>query len=163
MLTTRDMQPRGHALVKLTPRARQALVAAVAAGQRPRQRRRYEAILLLGEGYTPREVSGALDCSLASVYNWAEAWRREGVRGLREKPRGGGKPKLDARGERLLVRLLGRNGRPHPAQDWTVPLLRQRLAEEGYAVSERTVRRAIHRLGWVWNRPRYVRERANGA
>ena len=30
------------------------------------------------------------------------------------------------------------------------------LAAAGYAVSARTVRRAVHRLGYRWKRPQYV-------
>ena len=37
-----------------------------------------------------------------------------------------------------------------------MPLLRTELAASGYAVSIRTVRRTLHRLGYRWKRPQYV-------
>ena len=54
--------------------------------------------------------------------------------------------------------LLGENpqARGHRATGWTVPLLRTELAQAGYAVGARTIRRALHRRGYRWKRPRYV-------
>jgi transposase len=52
------------------------------------------------------------------------------------------------------------------AAQWTAPLLRQYLREQqALAVSEVTVRRCLHRLGYRWKRPRYVlaRRRRTGA
>jgi transposase len=45
----------------------------------------------------------------------------------------------------------------YPDTDWTTPLLRREL-ERGTGVlpSDDTVRRVLHRLGYVWKRPRYV-------
>ena len=42
------------------------------------------------------------------------------------------------------------------ASGWTVPLLLRAAVQAGYVLSGRTLRRAIHRLGWRWKRPRYV-------
>jgi len=44
-----------------------------------------------------------------------------------------------------------------------VPLLRAELAAAGVAAGERTVRRALHRLGWRWKRPKYVLGRPDPA
>ena len=45
------------------------------------------------------------------------------------------------------------------ATGWTVPLLvpllQTQLAHAGSAVSEHTLRRALHRLGGRWKRPRH--------
>lgn len=49
------------------------------------------------------------------------------------------------------------------ATGWTVPLLREELVRAGHAVSERTVRRMLHRLGWRWKRPKYVLGRPDPA
>jgi len=45
----------------------------------------------------------------------------------------------------------------YPSVVWTVPLLREHLAThmEG-RVSDTTLREQLHRLGYVWKRPRYV-------
>ena len=80
------------------------------------------------------------------------------MRGLREGDHGGGRVKVDAAGEAVLEGLLASDPqtRGHQATGWTVPLLRTELARAGTAVGERTVRRALRRLGYRWKRPQYV-------
>ena len=144
--------------VTLSDAQRKGLEAAAAAEKGVRGWKRYRAVLLRGEGMTVAAVAAALRCSQASVYAWTARWRRGGAAGLREGDHGGGKAKLGAGGEALLTRLLAEDpqARGHRATGWTVPLLRTELARAGYAVSAKTVRRALHRLGYRWKRPRYV-------
>ena len=151
--------------IVLTEEARAALEEAVAGEPRVRCWKRYRAVLLLAEGLAPPAVATALGCALSSVYNWAAAWRAEGLAGLVEGPHRGGARRLDADGEAALAALLDRDpqGRGHHATGWTVPLLRTELAAAGYELSERTLRRALHRLGWRWKRPRFVLGRPDPA
>ena len=144
--------------VTLTPPQRADLDAAAAAEQGVRRWKRYQAVLLLAEGDPPVTVARTLRCSRASVYAWAARWRRRGIPGLREGDHGGGKTKLDAGGEAVLLGLLTRDPQAHghQATGWTVPLLCTELTAAGYRVGARTVRRALHRLGYRWKRPRYV-------
>jgi transposase len=141
------------------------LHAAATAEKGVRRWKRYQAVLLLAEGQAPAVVAQTLRCSLASVYNWAAAWRQAGAAGLREGDHGGGRPKLGPGGEALLVAVLAADPqrRGYRATGWTVPLLRTELAAAGYAVAPRTVRRALHRLGYRWKRPRYVLGRPDPA
>ncbi|HLV99124.1 MAG TPA: winged helix-turn-helix domain-containing protein [Ktedonobacterales bacterium] len=44
-----------------------------------------------------------------------------------------------------------------------MPLLQTHLTQAGYAISQRTLRRALHRLGWRWKRPKYVLGRPDPA
>jgi transposase len=103
-------------------------------------------------------VARNLRCGVSSVYNWAAAWRRDGIVGLAEGPHVGAARRLDAGGEALLGTLLvgDPQSHGHRATGWTVPLLRTELAQAGYVISGRTVRRAVHRLGYRWKRPQYV-------
>lgn len=144
--------------VTLSEAQRSELEAAAAAEKGVRRWKRYRAVLLRGEGLTVDAVARALRCSQASVYAWTARWRRGGVAGLREGDHGGGKAKLDARGEAELAGLLEADpqARGHQATGWTVPLLGTELAAAGYRVGDRTIRRAVHRLGYRWKRPRYV-------
>jgi transposase len=144
--------------VMLTPQQRAELEAAAMAEPGVRRWRRYQAVLLLAEGEVPARVARSLRCSRASVYGWAARWRRYGIVGLHEGDHGGGQTKLDAAGEARLVELLGEDpqARGHHATGWTVPLLRTELTQAGYVVADRTIRRALHRLGYRWKRPRYV-------
>lgn len=149
----------------LTSAERADLEAAAAAEPRARRWKRYQAILLRAEGQPVAAVAAALRCSMASVYAWTAAWRRAGVAGLREGPHGGGTAKLGTAGEAVLTGLLSEDPqtRGHQATGWTVPLLRTELAAAGYAVGARTIRRALHRLGYRWKRPRYVLGRPDPA
>ena len=151
--------------VTLTAAEQTALEAAAAAEKGVRRWKRYRAVLLRAEGKTVAAVADALRCSQASVYAWTAAWRRHGVAGLREGDHGGGQVKLGAAGEALLGELLTSDpqARGHRATGWTVPLLRGELARTGVSVGERTIRRALHRLGYRWKRPRYILGRPDPA
>ena len=46
--------------------------------------------------------------------------------------------------------------RGYHSTGWTVPMLKGELAKAGYTVSERTVRRALKRLGFRWKRLKYA-------
>jgi transposase len=149
----------------LTASDRAALEQAKAAEPRVRRWRRFQAVLLLADGEPPGRVASALGCAVASVYNWAAAWRRAGIDGLREGDHGGGTPILGAAGEAVLIGLLAEDpqARGHHATGWTAPLLRTELATQGYAPSDKTLRRALHRLGYRWKRPKFVLGRPDPA
>jgi transposase len=144
---------------------RAALERAAAGERRARPWRRYRAVLLAAER-GPEAAARALGCCAASVYAWVAAWRRDGLGGLAERPRRGGPPpRLAGAGAALLGALLAQDpqARGWQATGWTVPLLRTELERAGYPVGERTVRRALHRLGWRWKRPKYVLGRPDPA
>jgi transposase len=141
----------------LTATERAALDRAAAGERRARAWRRYRAVLLAAER-GPEQAADALGCAHSSVYAWLAAWRRDGLAGLAERPRRGGRPaRLAGGGAVLLGRLLGEDpqARGWHATGWTVPLLRTELERAGYAASEKTLRRVLHRLGWAWKRPTY--------
>jgi transposase len=144
--------------VTLTDTQRADLETAASAAKRTRSWKRCQTVLLLAEGQAPATVAHSLMCSVSSIYAWAAAWRRAGVTGLAEGPHPGLARRLDTAGEVLLVGLLREDpqARGHRATGWTAALLGTELAAAGYAVSTRTVRRAVHRLGYRWKRPQYV-------
>jgi transposase len=149
----------------LTASQRADLEAAAATERRVRRWKRYRALLLRGEGMPVAAVAHTLECSEASVYAWTAAWRQHGVAGLAEGDHGGGKVKLGATEEALLTEVLGHDPQQHGhrATGWTVPLLQGELAQRGTVVGERTIRRALHRLGYRWKRPQYVLGRPDPA
>jgi transposase len=153
------------AAVELTAAQRQALERAAAREGRVRHWRRYRALLLLGAGQRPEAVAAALGCGRTSVAGWARAWRRAGLAGLREAPRGGRAPLLGDAGAALLDARLRADPQAfgYQATGWTVPLLLTEVHAAGYAVGARTVRRTLHRLGWRWKRPKYVLGRPDPA
>jgi transposase len=149
----------------MTETQRIELEVAAAAEKNVRRWRRYQAVLLQAEGQAPVAIAHTLRCSRASVYHWAVVWRQAGVAGLREGDHGGGRSKVDAAGEAVLTNLLATDPqtRGHQATGWTVPLLRTELEQAGAAVAPKTVRRALHRLGYRWKRPQYVLGRPDPA
>ncbi len=145
--------------LELTEMERAELVAAAAQERRVRSWRRYQALLRLAAGEAPEAVAAALGCARSSVFAWAASWRHEGLAGVQEPPHQGGVPRrLAGSGEALLSELLSSDpqARGQHATGWTVPLLRAELVAAGYAVGDRTIRRALHRTGWRWKRPKYV-------
>ena|SRR5438128_4188619 len=150
--------------LSVTERAQ--LERAARSEKRVRAWRRYRAVLLAAE--RGAEAAAAdLGCARSSVYAWVAAYRRAGLAEVMERPRwrGGPPPRLAGMGSTLLVRLLGEDPqtRGWHATGWTVPLLRTELGRSGFAVGERTVRRALHRLGYAWKRPKYLLGRPDPA
>ncbi len=143
--------------ITLSPSESDALGRAAAQERRAATWRRYRAIQLLTQGQTPQQVAEALGCCLASVYNWATAWQRAGRTDLRDQARAGRPRRLEPADEQQLETLLASDPQAHGllATGWTVPLLQTQLAQVGVVVSEHTLRRALHRLGWRWKRPRH--------
>jgi transposase len=137
---------------------REALEAALQTERQVRVWRRLRAIVLLAEEEHPQSIARVLGCSLASVYNWASAWQTQGLAGLAEGRHTGRRRQLAGAGEAQLERLLREDPQAHGhhATGWTVPLLRGELAQAGFVVSERTIRRALKQQRWRWKRPKYV-------
>ena len=125
-----------------------------------RQYRRTLAVLESGGGKTVAEIAGMLRVSRQSVYNWIENFQRtRDAQGLVDVPRSGRPVFWSEEAEALLQNLL--QGSPQHlgyfATQWTVPLLQEQLRHGvGEHYSGRTVRRGLHRLGYVWKRARYV-------
>jgi transposase len=152
-------------LVEMTDDDRVALEGALRTTRRVREWRRLQAVRLLAAGREAPAVAEALGCSASSVYYWADDWRAAGLAGLAEGPHAGRPRRLDAAAETTLEHLLGDDPHAHgfAATDGTVPLVRTALATQGHDLSERTLRRTLHRLGWRWKRPKYVLGRPDPA
>jgi transposase len=144
-------------LVTLTDDERSALDQGLRTSKRLREWRRLQAIHLLDTGREAPAVAATLGCSASSVYYWADDWRTGGLAHLCEAPHSGRPRLLDSAAERDLQQLLEADPQAHgyASSDWTVPLLSTELGKVGHPVSERTLRRVLHRLGWRWKRPKY--------
>jgi transposase len=122
--------------------------------------RRTLAVLELDRGRSPTDVAEMLGVTRQSVHNWAAAIARDpDPSTLADEQRSGRPPVLIARTESALRSLMPRSPRDlgYPDADWTVPLLQQELTRNtGLQPSDETVRRGLHRLGYVWRRSRYV-------
>lgn len=143
--------------IELSAREWNALEQAQHQEHRVRHWRRYQAIRLLAQGQSPQAVAQAVGCRLSSIYNWIASWKQAGQAGLVEGHHGGRLRRMDADGVRQLETLLAIDPQElgEQATEWTVPLLLTQLSQAGYVVSEHTLRRTLHRLGWRWKRSRY--------
>jgi transposase len=146
--------------LNLTSGQRRGLRQQLVATKDVRLYRRTLAVLEFDRGRPAAEVAAMLGVTRQSVYNWVEAYTstlRPGA--LDDTPGSGRHGLLDEDDWRLLDALLATAPQDlgYPNTSWTVPLLQEALARgAGRAVSDDTIRRALHRLDYVWKRPRYV-------
>ena len=145
---------------KLTTRERRQMRAKLRQARDARLFRRTLAMLECDCGEPVSAVAELLGVSRQSVYNWIARFQEQGGPAeLNDAPRSGRPARADETFDVLLRTLLmlspERFG--YHATHWTVRLLRDQLRknlEQDY--SDDTIRRGLHRLGYVWKRPRYV-------
>ena len=122
--------------------------------------RRTLAVLEVAQGQSVASVARRLRVTPRVVYFWVEAYAQDhDPDALRDGDRSG-RPNLLTQQDRdrLLEFLqLSPQDFDYGATEWTVGLLQEHLARcTGKHLSEDTLRREIHRLDYVWKRPRYV-------
>jgi transposase len=129
----------------------------------PMVRHRLSALGAIACGRSVTEVSRWYGVSRQTLYNWMGRlrqgrWRPES---LVDEPKTG-RPSLWNKKSAITLKealKLSPMDLGYSSQDWTVDLLRDYLAMTARtAYSEQTVRRQLHRLGYIWKRPRYVLE-----
>ena len=69
--------------------------------------RRRKAISLFENGMTQSKIAMTVNVSRQSVSRWVRAFRREGVDGLRSRPKSGRPPKLTEDQKKELIGFLG--------------------------------------------------------
>ena len=133
-------------IVDLTADERAGLLALLHKGVAPARRLTRARILLLAdEGGTDQEVAAALHVHPATAERARRRFVEGGVeRALSDKPRPGGRPKLDGKQEAHLV-ALACSAPPEGRARWTMRLLADRLVELALvdAISDETVRRTL--------------------
>lgn len=149
----------------LTSIGRAVLQEAMRQTRQIAQWQRYQTVWLVGMGQEPAEAAQAVGVCRASVYSWTKAWRERGLAGITLRPHQTRPRLVDEAGEIVLRALLRTDPQTlgYVSPGWTVPLLREEAAKAGYSVGDRTLRRALHRLGWRWKRPKYVLGRPDPA
>ena len=133
-------------IVDLTADERTGLLALLNRGVAPARRLTRARILLRAdEGGTDQEIAAALHVHRATVERTRRRFVEGGVeRALSDRPRPGGRPKLDGKGEAHLV-ALACSAPPAGRARWTMQLLADRLVELALveAISDETVRRTL--------------------
>jgi transposase len=122
--------------------------------------RRTFAVLEHSRGKSVAEIAESLQVSRQSVYNWIERFQRtRNILELNDAPHPGRPPDCIEQAQAGLQALVTHSPQQfgYYATQWTVPLLQEQLWHGmGKHYSESTIRRGLHRLGYVWKRPRYV-------
>jgi transposase len=122
--------------------------------------RRTLAILEVAHAEPVSAVARRLRVTPRVVYYWLDIYAQDhDPYALHDQPRSG-RPGLLAPQDRThLLALLQKTPQDlgYFATEWTVPLLQDYLARcGGPYLSEDTLRRQLHRLDYIWKRPRYV-------
>lgn len=115
-------------------------------------------ILLSARGFTVQRIMDVFEVVDETLYKWFDRFDEEGPAGLYDRERSGRPPEIDDEAQSEIERLLERSplDEGYEFTSWTTPLLRSHLkARMGIDVSEDTVRRTLHRLEFVWRRPRW--------
>jgi transposase len=119
-------------------------------------------ILLAADGFSPTEIARVLFCSRTTVYAIVDRFSRKRRTAFDDRQRRGPKPVLEESANERMERLVEEES---PAEHgwlrshWSCKLIALQLLRERTAlvvVSRESVRRALHRLGFRWRRPRPV-------
>jgi putative transposase len=117
-------------------------------------------VLLASDGLSPTEIAGVLFCSRTTVYAVAARFVREKQAAFFDRRRRGPKLSLEEPANERIERLV-EEGSPAShgwlRSRWSCKLLAVELFKEQIAlVSRETIRRALHRMGLRWRRPRPI-------
>ena len=120
------------------------------------ERRRRRAVGLLREGRSLSAVARMVGAAVSAVWNWREAVRRRGSKGLNPKPVPGRPRKLTREQRRRLPRMLLRGARAHGYRTdlWTLPRVAEVIEREfGVRYHSAHVSRVLVELGWSCQKP----------
>lgn len=128
-------------------------------GRDAREMRRAQALRLSAQGKKAWEIAALLGLSAQSICRFIDAFNREGIKGLWEKPRSGRPPKVTDEYVRLLKEAVGTPPAElgYPFSSWTTGRLREHLARKCRVVLHPDyLARLMARHGIVYRRPRHV-------
>src|SRR3981189_2528951 len=150
------------ALIALSDRLRGELQDIVSHTPVAKERCRAQALLWIAEGSDVGEGADGLQGSRTPVYNWLSRFQERAELDLRARlldaPRLGRPRTASGTIDELAAAVIKDDPRKFGdhATVWTAPLLSRYLREHhAIEVSDRTVSRAIDRLGLRWKRPRH--------
>jgi len=117
--------------------------------------RRILIVLYVFKKETIRDVGKRLNCSHPTVLYWKERYEKEGLRGLKTRPKSGKPRKISGRQESNLKRIFSKD---NPEKPWTTKRATHLIAEKtGVNYSQRQVTRILNRwnFGLTSGRPIY--------
>jgi transposase len=146
--------------IVITSSERKELVREMKRERIPSRRLRMHIALLASDGLSPTEIARVLFCSRTTVYAVASRFVLQKRAAFFDQRRRGPRSLLDGADEEYVERLLEEESPVSHGwlrSRWSCKILAVELFKERIAlVSRETVRRALHRLGFRWRRPRPV-------
>jgi len=146
-------------IVDLTDDERKTLKELLKGGKHSaRKLNRARILLLADEGKTDAEIVDALHTGIATVQRIRKRFVEGNLEGaLNERPRVGGKRKLDQKGEAVLE-TLAHSKPPDGRKRWTLQLLADRLVELKVveSISHETVRQEVKKKASTWGKEEMV-------
>jgi transposase len=123
--------------------------------------RRAIALLAMDDGMAANQAAQMVGVTRQCIYQWQARLKAESNTpdALAQQPRSGRPSRWDEDALAFLQAALHQapDQLGYPATGRTVGLLQEHLQScLGERLSEETMRRQLHRLGYVWKRPRYV-------
>jgi transposase len=150
------------ARLSLSDRQRGELERIVSRTPVAKERCRAQALLWIADGADVAEVAELLQASRQTVYNWLSRFQERAELDLRARlldaPRLGRPRTASGTIDELVAAVIDDDPRDfgYHATVWTAPLLSRYLRDHhAIEVSDRTISRAIDRLGLRWKRPRH--------
>jgi putative transposase len=144
----------------IAPSERKSLIIEMKRERRPSRRLRMHIALLASEGLSPTEIARVLFCSRTTVYAVVSRFVGESRAAFDDRLPRGPVPLVGKEADELVEKLLEEDS---PVEHgwlrsrWSCKLLSLQLLRERLASASReTIRRALHRLGFRWRRPRPV-------
>ena len=126
--------------------------------QSPREKIRYQAIWLSARGYPRPEVSQVTGSSQGAIRRWITAYNKEGLTGLRQKPKPGNHRKL-TKNQKSQIKKLLKNNSPqslgYPGEFWNINLLKSLVKDKHQVTyySPRSYQRLFHWCGFSFHKP----------
>lgn len=121
---------------------------------------RFQALLLLTQGYRRMEVSKIVRVSTHAIEDWVTQFKKKGVEGLKDKPQPGNHRKLTVDQKEYLRRLVTtKTPQQLGLEDkfWSPDLLSQLIKREyGVIYQHEASRRLLHSFGLTFHKPKKV-------
>jgi transposase len=111
---------------------------------------------LLDEAHALHQVARQIGCNASSVMRWRNASRRGGEKALEVRFSPGRPPRLDAKQQKRLIRILlkGAVARGYRTELWTTARIAEVIRQEFDVEYHRDhVGRLMHQLGWSAQKP----------
>ena len=143
---------------QLTETELSQVTEAIRKDKRPEVRQRATAIRLLALGQKPAEVAESLATRQPTIYSWFHRFRKDGLDGLANQPKGRPKRKADEAYCQALEDAIEHDPSDYgyPFAIWTVERLRDHLEQKtGVRMSVSRLRVVIRQHGYVYRRPKH--------